>query len=64
MTAAERQEMNGAIPEVQPANEGGRRLYVCSRRRQLAARVEVQGPKKRSSDTCGITRNARLLDAS
>ena len=41
LIAAERQEMDGVIPEIQPARR-------AKAEEQQAARVEVQGPKRRT----------------
>ena len=58
--AAERQEMNGVIPEIQPSsNETEGDFIMCEVEEQQAA-CRSRGPKKKSSDTCGIRRNARL----
>ena len=48
--AAERQEMSGfIIPESQPSsNEVEGDFIVCKVAEQQAARVEVQGPKRRA----------------
>ena len=40
--------MNGVIPEIQPTNEAGGGFIVCEVEEQQAARVEVQGPKRKA----------------
>ena len=50
---AERQELNGIIPEPQPlSNEVGDGNIMCEVGEQQAARVEVQGPKRRAVIPC------------
>ena len=48
LTVAERQEMNGLLPEIQPTNEAEGDFIVCEVEEQQAARVEVQGPKRKA----------------
>ena len=48
MAVAERQEMNGVIPEVQPANGAEGDFIMCEVEEQQAARVEVQCSKRRA----------------
>ena len=49
LTAAERQEMDGAIPEIQPASWAEGPFVMCEVEEQQAARVEVQRPKRRAA---------------
>ena len=54
------QELDDVIPGMQPSrNETDGGFIMCEVEEQQAARVEVQGSKKKS-DTCRIRRNARL----
>ena len=59
-TKEESERVRLTAAERQPANKVEGDFLMCEVEEQQAARVEVQGPKKKSSDTCGIRRNARL----
>ena len=59
--ATERQEMKGLIPEMQPSsNEAEGDFILCEVEEEQAARVEVQGPRRRAVIRVESDGNARL----
>ena len=48
LTAADREEVNGVILEIQPASEAEGDFIMCEVEEQQAARVEVQAQKRRA----------------